>query len=132
MNFEQERRKSSRVQLNRQAKLDFKKEVYEDCLIQDLSLTGMLVHGDFQQNEGDRCVVTLVQEGKYSYLSLEASAQVVRKNNKSVAIEFTSMTLENLMLLQMILHCVDESDSLDRGIKSIDKLPFRVHDDLPI
>lgn len=129
MNLEKERRNSSRIQLGRQAKLDFDTDVYEECLIQDLSLTGMFVHGDFQQNEGDQCVVILIQEGKYSYLSLEASAQVVRKDNKGVAITFTSMPLESLMLLQMILHCEDGEKPIGREIKSFDNLPFKVHDD---
>jgi len=130
MNVDQERRNSSRIQLNRQAKLDFNTKVYEEGLVQDFSLTGMFVQGDFQQNEGDHCVVNLAQKGKYSYLSLEASAQVVRKDDKGVAITFTSMPLESLMLLQMILHCEDGADSLSSGIESLDNLPFQVHDDL--
>ena len=130
MNFDQERRNSSRIRLRRQAKLDFNTEVYEECLIQDLSLTGMFVHGDFQQNEGDHCVVNLVQEGQYSTLSLETSAQVVRKDDKGFAIAFTSMPLESLMLLQMILHCEDEAESLGSGIELLDNLPFKVQDDL--
>lgn len=130
MNFEQERRNSSRIQLNRQAKLDFNAKVYAEGLIQDLSLTGMFVHGDFQQTEGDHCVVNLVQEGKHSYLSLESSAQVVRKDDKGVAIAFTSMPVESLMLLQMILHCEEGAESLGCGIESFDNLPFKVHDDL--
>jgi len=130
MNIEKERRNTSRIQLNRQVRLEFPRKVYQECLIQDLSLTGMFVHGDIQQKEGDRCVVNLVQEGKHSYLSLEASAQVVRKNGKGVAITFTAMPLESVMLLQIILQCENAEGILANGIESLDNLPFKVHDDL--
>ena len=130
MYFEQERRNSPRsIQYNRHAKLSFKTKVYKESSIQNLSLTGMFVQGVFQQNDGDHCVVNLVQKGKYSCLSLEASAQVVRMEENGVAIEFTSMSLESLMLLQMILSCDDGDESLSREIQSFDNLPFKVHDD---
>ena len=130
MNIDQERRNSPRIQPSRQAKLDFNTKVYEEGLIQNFSLTGMFVQGDFQENEGDHCVVNLSQKGKYSCLSLEASAQVVRKDDKGVAITFTSMPLNSLMHLQMILHCEAGADSLSSGIESLDNLPFEVHDGL--
>ena len=130
MNPEQERRNSSRVQLNRLASLDFTTAAYEGCQVQNLSLTGMFVHGDFQQNEGDHCTVNIVQEGKHSYLSMKASTQIVRKDDNGIAIVFTSMPLESLMLLQMILHCEEEEKSFSRGIKSFDNLPFKVQNDL--
>ena len=130
MNIERERRSSSRIQFNRLAKLDFNTKVHEECVIQNLSLTGMFVHGDLHQNEGDLCVVNLPLAGKYSNLSLEAYAKVIRKEDNGVAFKFTSMPLDSLMLLQMILYCEDGKESLDREIKSLDNIPFKVHDDL--
>lgn len=129
MSNEHEKRNSKRIQHKRQARLSFDTKVYEDGLIENLSLTGMFVHGIFPQNEGDDCIVNLVQEGKYSSLSLEASAHVVRKEENGVAVEFTSMSLESLMLLQMILACEDWQEPKWRKIESLDNLPFKVHDD---
>lgn len=130
MNYKKERRGSSRIQPSRQAELKFQTEVYENCLIQNLSQTGMFVHGDFHQNVGERCVVNFTQGGTSGSLSLEACAQIERKDDDGVAISFTSMSLESLMLLQMILHCDDGEESYGREIKSFDSLPFKVHDDL--
>ena len=86
----------------------------------------MFVHGDFQQHEGDPCAVTFIQEGKYSCLSFEASAHVKRKEDNGVAIEFTSIPLDSLLLLQLILSCKDKEEFSNREIKSIDNLPFKV------
>jgi len=127
---EQEKRSSSRIQLSRQAKLDFTTQSYDKCPIQDLSLTGMFVQGDFLQNDGDDCIVILDQEGKHSFLQLKAAARVIRKDGEGMAIAFTSMPVESLMLLQMILQCEDGAGSSGREVKSFETLPFAVQDDL--
>lgn len=131
MNGEGERRYSTRLPISRQVNLDFNEKIYEKCLVENLSLTGMFVQGIFEQEEGDNCLVNLVQEGKYSYLLLKAHAQIARKNDSGVALEFVSMPIESLMLLQMILHCENKAELYSNGVKSLDSLPFKVHDELP-
>ena len=126
MVFEQERRYSPRIQFKRHAKLSFDSGGSQECCIHNLSLTGMFIDGDFQQNEGDSCAVNFIHKGTYTCLNFDASAHVKRKVDNGVAIEFTSIPLDSLMLLQMILFCKNKEDFLNRGIKSIDNLPFKV------
>ena len=104
MNIEPDRqREFPRVQFNRYVNLEFVSGNYDHCRVKNLSLTGLLIEGDFEKCEGTCCHVDIFQSGITTELNLQTSAKVVRKNDKCIAVEFTSMTYDSYMLLQATL-----------------------------
>lgn len=95
-------RKYTRIHFDRQVKLDFVDGSYYSK-VKNLSLTGMFIIGNFQKHDGKYCLVDLYQTGKTTDLSLRASARVVRKNTKGIALEFVSMPLDSYKFLQSTL-----------------------------
>ena len=124
---ESNKRKFSRIHFDRHVKLDFFVDSFDDCRIKDLSLTGMFVIGVFQQNIGEDCLVNFVQKGASSYLSLLASAKVVRRDEEGIAIEFTSMSFDSYMFLQVSL-LYEAEDPLLIGLELPEECPFEITD----
>ena len=125
-------RKFYRIHFDRLVKLDFSQDRYYSQ-IKNLSLTGVFVIGNFQKYDGKYCLVNLYQTEKSANLklSLQASAKVVRKNNKGIAIEFISMSLESYMFLQSTL--IDEAEEyLDIRQEMPENYPFKITNDLPL
>ena len=125
--LEQTKRKFSRINFERSVNLDFFTHEYNGCQIKDLSLTGMYITGTFPQQIGELCDVILVQQGISSHLELKASARVVRVDNEGIAIEFTSMTLESNMFLQVTL-LYEAHDPLAIGLEFPEDFPFEIID----
>ena len=93
------RRKFHRINFDGQVNLDFMGGQQDDCQIKNLSLTGMFVNGNFQQQHAENCSVNIVDKTKSNKTNLRASAEVVWWSNKGIAFKFTSMTLDSYMLL---------------------------------
>lgn len=127
--YKQERRESVRFDFDRQVVLDFYTEVYDKCPIQNLSITGIFVAGSFQQKVGDYCVINLAQEGRTTYLTLSASAEVIRHSGEGIVLKFTSMSLESLMFLEMALLYEARKTSLNNDIQLPHNLPFEIFDE---
>lgn len=126
----QEKRKSTRICFDRQvAALDFYTEVYDKCPVTNLSLTGIFIDGTFPQQVGDHCIVNLAQEGRTTYLTLNASTEVVRQSKEGIALKFTSMSLESLMFLEMTLLYKDRRMNLNNNLKLPNNLPYEIFDE---
>ena len=97
------KRKSTRIHLNRPVNLRFTSDGYDHCHTKDLSLTGMFATGNFQQQVGESCLVNLDQTENSTDFNLHASAKVVRNNNEGLAIKFTSIPFFSFMFLQITL-----------------------------
>ena len=93
------RRKFHRINFDGQVSLDFIDEIYDRCQIKNLSLTGMFVIGNFQQQQAENCSVNILHKTKSKKTKLRASAKVVWGDDEGIAFKFTSMTFENYMLL---------------------------------
>lgn len=131
MNVKQDtRRKYIRVHFDRHVNLEFISDSYDHCPIKNLSLAGMFIMGNFQQQEGTYCLVNLIQKGISTDLSLRASAKVVRKDDEGVAIEFTSMPFESYLILQITLLSENENNVIIEKLLT-DECPFEVTDQLP-
>lgn len=124
------RRKYIRIHFNRHVNLEFISDSYDRCLIKNLSLSGMFIIGNFQQQVGTYCLVNLIQKGISTDLSLRASAKVVRKDDEGVAIEFTSMPFESYLILQITLLSENENNLIIEKLLP-DDCPFEVTDQLP-
>ena len=133
MNIEPDKhRKFSRIHFDRLVKLDFSRERYYSK-VKNLSLTGVFITGNFQKYDGKYCLVNLYQTEKSTNLklSLRASAKVVRKNDKGIAIEFVSMSLESYMFLQSTL--IDDAEAaLVIRQELPENYPFKITNDLPL
>ena len=110
-------RKFTRIRLDQQVKLDFIDDSYYSK-VQNLSMAGMFIVGDFQEHEGKYCLVDLYQTEISTDLSLRASARVVRKDAKGLAIEFVSMPSDSYKFLQSRLPRSED-------------YPFKITDDSP-
>lgn len=124
-----EKRRHERIHFERQVQIDFFTEVYNQCQIKNISLSGMFVAGKFTQNVDDQCYVNLVQKGKNVYLALEALAKVVRQEEEGIALHFTSMSFESLLSLEMILLYQEREKSADIEMKFPKELPFEINEE---
>jgi len=93
------RRKFHRINIDGQVNLDFIDDVYKDCLIKNLSLTGMFVIGNFQQRYAENCSINIFHKTKSNNINLQASAEVVWGDDEGIAFKFTSMTFDSYMML---------------------------------
>ena len=100
MNIKSEnRRKFHRINFDGQVNLDFVDDIYDHCQIKNLSLTGMFVKGNFQQQHAENCSINIFDKTKSKKTNLRASAEVVWGSDKGIAFKFTSMTFDSYMLL---------------------------------
>lgn len=126
-----EKRKYERLKFDRHVELEFANSAYDFCHIDNLSRTGMFVKGNFKKQEDNCCLVKLVQKGGTTDLSLMAIARVVRKNDKGIALEFTSMTFESYTYLNIILlNGMGNSSIVDKIIK--EDCPYELTDHMLI
>jgi len=125
---EQKIRMFKRISFDRKVRLDFVSESYDYCQVKDLSLTGMFVLGTFQQKVGEHCLVKLLQKGVDSELKLLALANVVWTNDEGVGIEFTSMSFDSYLFLQVtLLYEADEPIAI--GLELPEECPFEISEE---
>lgn len=125
----QEKRRHERIHFERRVQIDFFTEVYNQCRIKNISLSGMFVTGKFTHDIEDRCYVNLVQKSENVYLTLEALAKVVRKEDDGIALNFTSMSFASLLSLEIILLYQARDKSAGTEIKLPKELPFEINEE---
>ena len=124
-------RKFVRVHFDRYVDIEFISDRYDHCQIRNLSLNGMFVKGDFKHHKGKSCLINLVQTGKSTELSLQALAKVTRRDDRGIAVKFSSMTFDSYMYLQTsLLYEADNPLLLEKMLG--EKCPFDVTDELPV
>lgn len=128
---EQEKRRFFRIHFKRQVQLDFSAKTYDDCEIKDISLGGMFVLGNFQQNVNDQCYVFLAQTSDTAHLKLKILAKIVRRHDTGIALEFISMSYESKMLLELILlyEPREEASGVEPELPS--DMPFAIVEEEP-
>jgi hypothetical protein len=122
----QEKRRYVRIHFTREVQLDFFTEAYVKCPVKNISLGGMFVNGQFPSKVDDQCYVNLAQTGKKTYLALEALATVVRREDEGIALQFTSMSFESLLSLEIILLYQARETASDTEMKLPKDLPFEI------
>jgi len=93
------RRKFHRINFDAQVRLDCVGDQHNHCQIKNLSLTGMFVTGDFQQQQSKDCLISISHKTKSDKITLAASGTVVWGNDEGIGLKFTSMTHASYMLL---------------------------------
>lgn len=126
---EPEKRRHVRIDFQRHVQLDFFTEVYDECQVRNIALGGMFVHGKFSCKVDDLCYLNFAQKGKRTYLTLEAAAKVVRREDEGIALEFTSMSFESLLSLEMILLYQERNQSSETAMKLPEDVPFEISEE---
>ncbi len=120
----------TRIHFDRHVNIEFISDTYQDCPIRDLSIAGMFVLGNFRQHKEKNCHIDLVQKGVSSELCLQALARVVRIDQEGMAVEFSSMTHDSFMFLQVSLLNEAENSVIFKELLC-ECCPFEITDHLP-
>jgi len=93
------RRQFSRINIRWAVYLDFGSTQYH-CLLDNVSLGGFLVKGEFRQSIGDICKIHVKESALYSEVVLHAVGSIVRICDCGIALEFIGMKLDSYFFLQ--------------------------------
>ena len=97
------KRQFTRLHIHLDADLDFGSQRYYRHPVDDISLGGLYVNGDFHQQVGDICTVSLNHSELDEILEIHAVCSVVRSNGQGIGLEFISMKLDDFCHLQTVL-----------------------------
>ena len=120
-------RKFHRISFDGQANLDFINGNYTCCQIQNLSLTGMYVSGNFLLHQQKNCSIRIFHKDKSGNNSLQVNGEVVWSNDEGAGVRFTSMALEYYILLQTTL--ISKAERPEIILREFPhSYPFEVHE----
>ena len=119
------KRMFTRIEFSRKVSIHFQKNSYGPCSIRNLSLGGMFVVGDFEEDVGAICHLVFMQTGASSELTIRASAKVIRAGSDGIALEFTSMSNDSYMFLQTSL-LYQADDPLPISLEFPDETPYKL------
>ncbi|MCW5203488.1 PilZ domain-containing protein [Desulfobulbus sp. US2] len=125
---EKNRRRFSRVNILWAVRLDFGTVEYKQ-FVNNVSLGGLYIEGDFQQVLGDVCIISLKQSGLFSEEAVHAVGTITRISKHGVAVEFISMKLDSFFFLQATLFSKAVDPAL-LGREFISNNIFDLEDDL--
>jgi len=116
------RRQYTRVPVSRNVHLVFGTKEYTYPLA-NLSLSGMYVQGDIQQQPGDICTISLTASRSGTEIAVSAVGYVVRVDQDGAALRFSSMSMDSFLFLQTIL-LYEADDPVLIGAESIKHTAF--------
>ena len=96
------RRRFSRVNIQWAVRLDFGGMEYKR-FVNNISLSGLYIKGEFRQMIGDICVISLRLSSLFSEEPVHAVGCITRISEHGVAVEFLSMKLDSFFFLQTII-----------------------------
>jgi len=123
-----DRRRFSRVNIQWAVQLDFGTVLYKR-FVDNVSLGGVYIKGDFQQVIGDVCTITLKQSGVFVKEVVRAVGSITRISEQGMAVEFLSMKLDSFFFLQTSLF-YKSSDPVLLGKEFIKSNIFEIEGDL--
>ncbi|MCI5124168.1 MAG: PilZ domain-containing protein [Candidatus Electrothrix sp. AR5] len=123
------KRKFTRMHVHLDADLDFGSQHFYRNSVEDISLGGLYVNGDFQQQEGDICTVSLNHSELDEILEIHATCSVVRSNGQGVGLEFVSMKLDDFCHLQTVL-LYQADDPAILGTEFVNNINLELEGDL--
>ncbi|CAK8720936.1 hypothetical protein KKHLCK_10140 [Candidatus Electrothrix laxa] len=93
------KRQFSRIKIRWAVFLDFGSAQYH-CLLENVSLGGILVTGNFKQSKGDICKIHVKESALYSEVALYAVGSIARVCDCGIALKFIGMKLDSYFFLQ--------------------------------
>ncbi|RWX44988.1 hypothetical protein VU01_10342 [Candidatus Electrothrix marina] len=97
-------RRFSRVGILWAVHLEFYANKYKN-FVNNVSLSGLFVEGEFDQIIGDLCIINLKQSALYNKNIIRAVGSVSRVTEDGIALEFLSMRLDSFSFLQTTMLC---------------------------
>jgi hypothetical protein len=102
---DENRRRFSRVNIQWAARLDFGVIEYKR-FVDNVSLGGFHVEGDFQEKTNELCIIRLTPSGLlHTAEAVRAIGTVSRISKTGMAMEFLSMKLDSFFFLETTLLC---------------------------
>ncbi|WPD23296.1 MAG: PilZ domain-containing protein [Candidatus Electrothrix aestuarii] len=121
-------RQYTRVDFQRDVHIDFDGKKYTHNTVDNLSLGGMYVKGQFDQQKGDTCIVELSNPENDFGIELRARCTVVWVNEEGMALEFLSMGHESFLFLQTTL-LYEAEDPMQLGAEFVKAVSFELEPD---
>lgn len=100
---ERDRRRFSRINMQWAVRLDFGLTEYKR-FVDNVSLSGLYIEGEFQQLIGDICAISLKQSSLFEDDAVQAVGYIARITDHGMAVEFFSMKLDSFFFLQTALY----------------------------
>ncbi|WPD22242.1 MAG: PilZ domain-containing protein [Candidatus Electrothrix scaldis] len=127
---ERDRRRFSRINMQWAARLDFGVAEYKR-FVDNVSLSGLFIEGEFEQLIGDICVISLKQSFLFEEDAVQAVGYIARITDHGVAIEFFSMKLDSFFFLQAALYSKAVNPVM-LGKEFLDSNIFEMEEDLVV
>ena len=103
MNF-QNRRTFYRIDFAGKVNVEIGDESYDCCQVENLSITGMYVAGNFKHMQTDEnCLISFVRDGDSKKVYMQASGKIVWGNDEGFGLQFTSMKSDHYQVLVTVL-----------------------------
>ena len=93
------KRQFSRINIRWAVSLDFGSAQYH-CLLDNVSLGGFFVKGEFRQSRGAICTIHIKESALYAEVAFHAVGSIVRIFDGGIALEFIGMKLDSYFFLQ--------------------------------
>ncbi len=122
------KRQFTRINIQWDVQLDFGSSRCRQT-INNISLSGIYVKGKFDQQEGDICTIVLNQSGADEDVEIHAIGSIIRIDSDGMALEFTSMKLDNFFLLQTIL-LYEAADPAILGSEFVNNINLELENDI--
>ncbi|MCI5133149.1 MAG: PilZ domain-containing protein [Candidatus Electrothrix sp. EH2] len=125
------KRQFTRLHIHLDAELNFGSQFYYKRAVENISLGGLYVVGNFHQQLGDICTVTLNHSELDDALEIHATCFVVRSDEQGLGLEFISMKLDDFCHLQTIL-LYQADDPVVLGTEFVNNANLELEEDLII
>ena len=123
------KRQFTRLHIHLDADLDFGLQRYNRHSVEDISLGGLYVSGNFNQQLGDICTVSLNHSDVDEALEIYAVCSVIRSDELGIGLEFFSMKLEDFCHLQTLL-LYQADDPIILGTEFVNNMHLELEGDL--
>ncbi len=123
------KRQFTRLHIHLDADLHFGSQRYDRHLVENISLGGLYVNGNFNRRLGDICTVTLNHSDLDANLEIHATCSVIRSGEQGVGLEFISMKLDDFCHLQTVLLYLAD-DPVILGTEFVNNVDLELEGDL--
>ncbi|WP_339136075.1 MAG: PilZ domain-containing protein [Candidatus Electrothrix sp. GW3-4] len=123
------KRQFTRLHIHLDANLDFGAQRYYRHAVENISLGGLYVRGDFKQQLGDICTISLNQSELDATLEIHATCSVIRSSEQGIGLEFISMKLDDFCHLQTVL-LYQADDPFVLGTEFVNNMNLELENDL--
>ncbi|MCI5148692.1 MAG: PilZ domain-containing protein, partial [Candidatus Electrothrix sp. MAN1_4] len=123
------KRQFTRLHTCLEAEIDFGSHRYYRHPVENISLGGLYINGNFHHHSGDICTISLNPSEFDASLEVHATCSVIRGCEQGLALEFTSMKVDDFYHLQAIL-LYESDDPFVLGTEFVNNMNLELEKDL--